>query len=125
LSVNKISRGKALLVGSLVGVGFAGVFAPAAQAAEVGTQATHNASIACSSPKGAKSNYSWGDGITTVTVYFNNHCSHKVSAGIVLKDQDGALSVECMTTNGGTSGNKKFHIGVDHTVARIQKGCSL
>ncbi|MFF0145465.1 hypothetical protein ATK36_1647 [Amycolatopsis sulphurea] len=122
-----MKMGKTLLTASALGIALVGATAPAATAGTMSTQAKHTASIACSSPKNAKANYSWGDGITNVTVYFNNHCSHKVSAGIVLEDTTGggALSVECMTTNGGTSGKKKFHIGVDHTVKRIQKGCSL
>ncbi|WP_116200056.1 hypothetical protein [Amycolatopsis circi] len=120
--------GKTLMAASALGIALAGIAAPAASAdtaAPASAQGKHTASIKCSKPSGAKSNYSWGDGVTNVTVYFNNHCSHKVSAGIVLKDMDGALSVQCMTTNGGTSGKKKFHIGADHSVARIQKGCKL
>ncbi|WP_406642568.1 hypothetical protein [Amycolatopsis sp. WGS_07] len=117
--------GKTLMAASALGIALAGIAAPAASADTVSAQGKHTASIACSKPSGKKSNYSWGDGFTNVTVYFNNHCSHKVSAGIVVKDMDGALSVQCMTTNGGTSGKKKFHIGADHTVARIQKGCKL
>ncbi|WP_409182378.1 hypothetical protein F9C11_39185 [Amycolatopsis sp. VS8301801F10] len=122
--------GKTLTAASVLGIALAGIAAPAASAetaaaAPASAQSKHTASIKCSKPSGKKANYSWGDGLTNVTVYFNNHCSHKVSAGIVLKDMDGALSVQCMTTNGGTSGKKKFHIGADHTVARIQKGCKL
>lgn len=114
-----------LLTASVLGIGLAGAVAPSASAATLDAQAVHRASISCDKPSGAKANYSWAGGITTVTVYFNNHCSHRVAAGIVLEDEDGALSVQCMETNGGTKGNKKFHIGVDHHVARVQKGCKL
>ncbi|GAA3432117.1 hypothetical protein [Kutzneria kofuensis] len=114
-----MNKAIAAVVTSALGLGLMAAAAPAAMAD------THRASIKCTSPSDAKANYSWGDGFTTVTVYFNNHCSHKVSAGIVTKDQDDRLSVYCMVTNGGTSGKKKFDIGVDETVVRIQKGCSL
>ncbi|GAA3439308.1 hypothetical protein [Kutzneria kofuensis] len=60
-----------------------------------------------------------------MTVYFNNHCS---AQGVGRDRHEGPgrrLSVYCMVTNGGTSGKKKFDIGVDETVVRIQKGCSL
>ncbi|MFE3171708.1 hypothetical protein ACFXPA_19500 [Amycolatopsis sp. NPDC059090] len=120
--------GKTLMAASALGIAFAGIAAPAASAdtaAPVSAQSKHTASIKCTKPSGKKANYSWGDGATNVTVYFNNHCSHKVSAGIVLKDTNGAMSVQCMTTNGGTKGKKKFHIGLDHSVVRIQKGCKL
>jgi hypothetical protein len=100
-----------------VGLGLMAAMAPAADAA------THRASIACTSPSGAKANYSWGDGVTTVTVYFNNHCSSSVSAGVVTKDTDDRTSVYCLKTNGGTSGKKKIDIGADEHVTGIKKGC--
>lgn len=108
-----------IVTAGALGLGLMAVAAPAADAA------THRASIDCSSPKDAKANYSWGDGATTVTVYFNNHCSHKVSAGVVTKDTDDRLSVYCMVTNGGTQGKKKFGIGLDEHVVRIQNGCKI
>jgi len=113
-----MNKAIAAVAASAIGLGLMAIAAPAANAA------THDASIACTSPSGAKANYSWGDGVTTVTVYFNNHCSHKVSAGVVTKDQDDRTSVYCLTTNGGTTGKKKIGIGVDEHVVRIQKGCS-
>ena len=111
----------AVVTAGALGLGLMAVAAPAASAADV-----KRASIACTSPKDANANYSWANGINTVTVYFNNHCSHKVSAGIVVEDvQDGRLDIYCMVTNGGTKGKKKFDIGVQNKVKRIQKGCTL
>jgi lipopolysaccharide export LptBFGC system permease protein LptF len=116
-----MNKAIAAVVTSALGLGLLAVAAPAAEATT-----KHTAHIDCSSPKDARSNYSWADGINTVTVYFNNHCSGKVSAGIVVKDvQDGRLDIYCMVTNGGTKGKKKFDIGAQNTVYRIQNGCSL
>ncbi|WP_188196063.1 hypothetical protein [Nonomuraea sp. SYSU D8015] len=83
----------------------------------------HKASIKCTTPRGARTNFSWGDGITTVTVYFNNHCSHRVSAKLHIKNSVGGNYTECMVTNGGTKGRKKFHIGAAGTLTEITKGC--
>ncbi|EWM13987.1 hypothetical protein [Kutzneria sp. 744] len=109
----------AAVAASAIGLGVMAVAAPAADAA------THRASIACTSPANTKANYSWGDGATSVTVYFNNHCSGAVSAGIVTSDQDDRQSIYCLKTNGGTSGKKKFDIGLDEHVIKIKKGCTL
>lgn len=106
-----------LVTAGAMGLGLMAAMAPAADAA------VHRASIACVSPKGEKANYSWGDGITTVTVYFNNHCSESVTAGVVTKDTDDRQSVYCLKTNGGTSGKKSIGIGVDEHVTGIKKGC--
>ncbi|MDP4511545.1 hypothetical protein [Nonomuraea turcica] len=84
---------------------------------------THRASIKCTSPKGAKANYSWGDGSMTVTVYFNNHCRHRVPAKVHIKNSVGGSYTECLVTNGGTKGRKKFHIGLAGTLTEITKGC--
>jgi hypothetical protein len=111
----------AVATAGALGLGLMAVAAPAADATT-----KHTAHINCTSPKGAQSNYSWADGITSVTVYFNNHCSGKVSAGIVVADvQDGRKDIYCMVTNGGTKGNKKFDIGAQNKVDRIQEGCKL
>ncbi|MBE1586963.1 hypothetical protein ACFPOI_00905 [Nonomuraea angiospora] len=83
----------------------------------------HRASISCSRPKGAKANYSWGDGRTSVTVYFNNHCSHKVGAKLHIKNSIGPNYTLCLTTNGGTKGKKKYSIGAARTLTAITSGC--
>jgi len=114
-----MNKAIAAVAASALGLGLMAVAAPAADAA------THKASIACTSPKDAKANYSWGDGFTSVTVYFNNHCSEPVSAGIVTEDTDDRQSIYCLKTNGGTKGNKKFDIGVDEHVVKIKNGCKL
>ncbi|SDC41169.1 hypothetical protein [Actinokineospora iranica] len=120
------ARGASVLLAGLMSLGLTGVAASPAAATGVDAQDTHRASIACAKPKGEKANYSWGDGNISVTVYFNNHCSHKVDAGIVTQNAtDGTYSIRCMTTNGGTKGKKKFNIGALNKVVKIQKGCEL
>jgi hypothetical protein len=116
----KMNKVVSMVAVGAMGLGLMAVAAPAAEAA------THKASISCPSPKDAKANYSWADGVTSVTVYFNNHCSGKVSAGVVVEDvQDGRLDIYCLATNGGAKGKKKFDIGVQNKVKRIQDGCKL
>ncbi|MDP4505323.1 hypothetical protein [Nonomuraea turcica] len=96
--------------------------APAAQGARQ-TAIKHKASIKCTRPKGAKTNYSWGDGSMSVTVYFNNHCSHQVRAKLHIKNSIGGNFTKCLVTNGGTKGRKKFNIGLASTLTEITKGC--
>ncbi|HTI26873.1 MAG TPA: hypothetical protein VL652_38165 [Kutzneria sp.] len=116
-----MNKAIAALAASAIGLGLMAAAAPTASATDV-----KHASISCTTPKDANANYSWANGINSVTVYFNNHCSHKVSAGIVVEDvQDGRLDIYCMVTNGGTKGKHKFDIGAQNKVKRIQKGCSL
>ncbi|MGW4800993.1 hypothetical protein ACWEPC_52095 [Nonomuraea sp. NPDC004297] len=92
-------------------------------ASAAATAPVHRAALACSRPKGGRSNYSWGDGRTSVTVYFNNHCSHRVSAKLHIKNAIGRNYTICMTTNGGTQGKKKYSIGAARTLTAITKGC--
>ncbi|MEV6158264.1 hypothetical protein AB0L53_48805 [Nonomuraea sp. NPDC052129] len=70
-------------------------------------------SISCSRPRGKWANYSWGEGNTSVTIYFNNQCSHKVSAKIMFVRKgsvgDKAAKYRCMTVNAHTKGKKKFY----------------
>lgn len=78
-------------------------------------QATKRASIPCSKPRGNNSNYSWAQGSNdSTTVYFNNHCSHTVTAKLTFRAGDDGTYKKCMTTNGGTHGKKRF------TVTRYQ-----
>ncbi|MEU6720302.1 hypothetical protein ABZ897_53375 [Nonomuraea sp. NPDC046802] len=69
-------------------------------------------SVRCSKPSGKWANYSWGEGNTSVTIHFNNHCSHKVSVKIrfVAKSSvgDNGPKYRCMTVNAKTKGKKKF-----------------
>ncbi|TDE55622.1 hypothetical protein E1295_13850 [Nonomuraea mesophila] len=64
-------------------------------------------SFACSSPKGAKLNTSYKPGITSVTVYFNNHCSTKMAISMHYELSD----PQCFTVNPKTKGRKKLHDG--------------
>jgi hypothetical protein len=92
-------------------------------ASQAKAQSPYRTSLACKAPKKAKSNYSWGDGRSSVTVYFNNHCGHKVHARLHIKNSIGGNFTKCLVTNGGTKGKKKFHIGLASTLTRITLGC--
>lgn len=86
--------------------------------------AEQGASLSCSSPSGNKSNYSWENGNISTTVYFNNHCSHKVNAQLRIFDSEiGGAYYECLSTNGGTKGKKKFNIGATGSITKITRGC--
>ncbi|MFC5824220.1 hypothetical protein [Nonomuraea insulae] len=86
-------------------------------------------SVRCSRPKGKWANYSWGEGNTSVTIYFNNHCSHKVSAKITFVRKgsvgDKATKYRCVTVNAHTKGKKKFYAAVykPSSVTRVAR-CS-
>ncbi|WP_433444267.1 hypothetical protein [Nonomuraea sp. CA-141351] len=94
----------------------------AASASAGVAQAVERESIKCIRPSGKRTNYSWEDGNTSTTVYFNNHCTHRVYATLHFK---GPLGTEkkCLATNGGTSGKKKFGKGVAVNLAKITKNC--
>ncbi|RVX45049.1 hypothetical protein EDD27_7826 [Nonomuraea polychroma] len=85
-------------------------------------------SVRCSKPRNQFANYSWGEGNTSVTIYFNNHCSHRVSVRIkfVRKGSvgDQAAKYRCMTVNAKTKGKKKFYAAVykPYSVTRV-KSC--
>ncbi|MEU0478421.1 MULTISPECIES: hypothetical protein [unclassified Streptosporangium] len=102
--------------------------APAAKVAAksadtAGTLDVKRASIACSKPAGKKANYSWGTGSNdSTTVYFNNHCSHKVKAKLHFRAGGGQTTTKCLITNGKTSGKKKFWVTRYH-LKKITKGC--
>lgn len=94
-----------------------------AEASSVSVQATKRASIKCTKPAGKKANYSWGTGSNdSTTVYFNNHCSHKVKAKLHFKAGGGQTTTKCMVTNGGTKGKKRFTVTRYH-LKSITKGC--
>lgn len=80
-------------------------------------------SVPCTAPKGNKVNYSWEKGANSATVYFNNHCSHKVNGKLAIAQADGAWRYDCLGTNGGTKGKKKFHVGAGEDLKKITRGC--
>ncbi|MGI5286355.1 hypothetical protein ACQEVF_23855 [Nonomuraea polychroma] len=85
-------------------------------------------SVRCSKPRNQFANYSWGEGNTSVTIYFNNHCSHRVSVRITFVRKgsvgDKAAKYRCMTVNAKTKGKKKFYAAVykPYSVTRV-KSC--
>jgi len=85
-------------------------------------QAVKRKSINCIRPSGKKTNYSWEDGNTSTTVDFNNHCSHRVYATVHFDGPAGARE-ECLATNGGTDGRKKFRKGLAESLTKITKDC--
>jgi hypothetical protein len=110
------------------------VTAVPAQADSVGTigvessHPVHRASIDCSRPVGEKTNYSWSNsGSVSVTVYFNNHCSHKVYATLHYTKSGEPDIIDCLNTNGGTKGKKKFpHEPLPgYSLQKITKGCPI
>ncbi|GAA2213548.1 hypothetical protein GCM10009850_090110 [Nonomuraea monospora] len=80
------------------------------------TAAVERDSVRCSKPSGQWANFSWGQGNTSATIYFNNHCSHRLSVRItfVRKGTVGnkAAKYRCMTVNAKTKGKKKFYAAV-------------
>ncbi|TDD11769.1 hypothetical protein E1292_04460 [Nonomuraea deserti] len=102
--------------------------ATAATAGTAGTVTTATAvaaqrdSTACIKPSGKKTNYSWTNGNSSTTVYFNNHCSHRVYAKLHFKGPAGTRT-ECLATNGGTKGKKKFRKGLAENLTNISKDC--
>ncbi|TMR97871.1 hypothetical protein [Nonomuraea basaltis] len=86
------------------------------------TQGVERESIKCIRPSRKKTNYSWKDGNSSTTVYFNNHCSHRVYAKLHFKGPVGTRK-ECLATNGGTSGKKKFRKGLAENLTKITKDC--
>ncbi|MFI6452732.1 hypothetical protein ACIBF6_14355 [Streptosporangium amethystogenes] len=86
------------------------------------TQGGERENIKCIRPGGKETNYSWKDGNSSTTVYFNNHCSHRVYAQLHFKGPAGTRK-ECLATNGGTSGKKKFSKGLAENLTKITKDC--
>ncbi|AQZ61442.1 unnamed protein product [[Actinomadura] parvosata subsp. kistnae] len=82
-------------------------------------------SVRCSKPSGQWANFSWGEGNTSATIYFNNHCSHRVSVRITFVRKgsvgDKAAKYRCMTVNAHTKGRKKFYAAVyePYSVTRV------
>ncbi len=85
-------------------------------------RAVERDSVRCIKPSGKKTNYSWSDGNSSTTVYFNNHCSHRVYAQLHFKGPAGTRK-ECLATNGGTKGKKKFHKGLAENLTNITRDC--
>ncbi|MEO3789529.1 hypothetical protein ABGB14_04920 [Nonomuraea sp. B10E15] len=108
------------------GAALALLSAPAAAgtvtAAAAAAQAVQRDSTACIKPSGRKTNYSWKNGNSSTTVYFNNHCSHRVYAKVHFKGPAGTRT-ECLATNGGTNGKKKFRKGLAEDLTNISKNC--
>lgn len=100
-----------------------GATIPAAADSDVGVQKKHTASLDCTSPKKNNANYSWENGSNSTTIYFNNHCGHKVNAKVRFVDPasgDPVLS-KCLSTNGGTKGKKLYDLQLHAT--KITRGC--
>jgi hypothetical protein len=73
--------------------------------------------ISCPSPAGNHANYSWGAGIQTTRVYYNNHCSKPMKVTLTFVSNPGSRK-ECWTTPRG-KGDELFTMGL----TSIKKGC--
>jgi hypothetical protein len=87
----------------------------------------HRDSVACDDPSGNKTKYMWSNaGTVSVTVWFDNRCSHEVGVALVYeKDGDRPRLVECLSARGGTKGARKFrHEPIPGYFLRaVAKGC--
>lgn len=83
----------------------------AAQGEVVSPKASY--SFACTLPQGSYANYSFSDGITSTTIYYNNHCS----SGIYVRVHVAAGSSCWLTPTGKSSA--VFDAGV----TGITEGC--
>ncbi|NGY59916.1 hypothetical protein G7043_13380 [Lentzea sp. NEAU-D13] len=98
---------------AVVGAGLAlgGLAAPAASAApsdDVSVQAVHRKSAKCTSPSGKKINISWGDGSTSTTVYYNNHCNQKRAIELLFRPAGEFPFTRCFVAPAGEKGDKKI-----------------
>lgn len=119
-------RYKALVTASALAIGLVGVAAPTAVASTASATTVspqHTASIKCDSPKGAKANFSWEDGIDTVTVYYNNHCSHRVDAQLAFISGDGFATFKCLHVGAGVKGHTRYDTDSNWVLNKINKGC--
>ena len=93
------------------GLALGGVTAPAAFAdasGEVSIQAVHRKSAKCASPEGKKINISWGDGTTTTTVYYNNHCNQARAIELYFKPAGEFPFTKCFVAGAKKKGNKEI-----------------
>ncbi|MFC7584451.1 hypothetical protein ACFQYP_12450 [Nonomuraea antimicrobica] len=97
--------------------------AHAATSAGTSPEAVNRDSHRCSNSARRYVNYSWGEGISSATVYFNNHCTVRQSAKLHFRDATGSNYTKCMKTNGGTKGKKRWDFGAGGRLVRITKGC--
>jgi hypothetical protein len=106
------SRNVVLAVAA-TGLALAGLAAPAASAAtsgDVSIQEVHRTSAKCTSPTGKKINVSWGDGSTTTTVYYNNHCNQARAIELYFKPAGEFPFTKCFVAPAKKKGNKE----IDH-----------
>ncbi|WP_369780121.1 hypothetical protein [Streptomyces sp. R33] len=87
--------------------------------------ATATSSWACTSPAWETFNTSYSSGLNSVTVYFNNHCSHQVKYHLrILNTKDRVTRISpCVTAYPNTKSYHKFSKGLIDDVVGIYKGC--
>ncbi|NEB05042.1 hypothetical protein [Streptomyces sp. SID13726] len=108
-------------VATVAATGFLIALGTGVSSAATQTDATHpdvvspraSYSFACTLPQGNYANYSFSDGITSTTIYYNNHCS----SGIYVRVHVAAGS-QCWLTPAG-KGSSVFDAGV----TSITEGC--
>jgi hypothetical protein len=70
-------------------------------------------------PPSTQANYSWADGTATTTVYYNNHCSHKVDVTLHFITTTGSIVNKCWHTPAG----KNHKVWNYRDLNDITKGC--
>ncbi|NGY59918.1 hypothetical protein G7043_13390 [Lentzea sp. NEAU-D13] len=101
------------LVLAVVGAGLslAGLAAPAASATtsgDVSVQDVHRKSASCTSPSGKKINISWGDGSTSTTVYYNNHCNQARAIELYFRPAGEFPFTRCFVAPARDQGSKQI-----------------
>lgn len=107
------------------------MFASTAQAAPASpSQSAEAAAVKTSwgcntGPTSKRFNTSYNPGTLSTTVYFNNHCSHGVTWSVtIFNTKDQVRRIVCAgSTRAGTSGSKKFSMGVIDVFEGVNKGC--
>jgi hypothetical protein len=93
------------------GLALGGLVAPAASAGtsdDVSVQEVHRGSATCKSPSDKKINISWGDGTTTTTVYYNNHCNQARAVELYFKPAGEFPFTKCFVAPAGKKSSKEI-----------------
>ena len=113
-----------VLVTAGLGLALSGLV-PAVASAEtsgdVSVQAVHRKSAACASPSGKKINISWGDGNTSTTVYYNNHCNQARAIELEFVKESGERFNRCFVAPAGKKDSKEIPFGNPNKVSILSR----
>ncbi|MEO3867324.1 hypothetical protein ABGB18_00685 [Nonomuraea sp. B12E4] len=82
--------------------------------------------VLCSDGSGDLANFSWTNGTTSATVYYNNHCAHAVNVTVSTIDVDFPTDSpwnRCLTTSAHSTGSKKFGYLFGGSIYHVSRGC--